>query len=82
MSELQVRLADPQAQLITEIADPATTIKSLTLTYAFALLDQDAVEWPVVNRAIIERWSASALDRVKKNAWRMVRDRQRERRTG
>ena len=72
MSDVHVRLADPEGQLLAEIADPATTARSLVLTYAFALLDQDRVDWPKVNRAIIGRWSPAALDRIKRDAWRRV----------
>lgn len=75
MGDAQIRLADPQATLLEEIADPAVRVKNVTLTYAFALLDQGAVDWPRVNRAIIARWSASALDRVKRDAWRMLAER-------
>lgn len=79
MGEAQFRLADPQGQLLAEIADPSITVGSVMVTYAFALLDADAVEWPVVNRAIIDRWSAATLDRVKRGAWkRYERKRQQE----
>lgn len=70
MADVQVRLTDPQATLLEEIADPATTIASLTTTYAFALLDQGAVHWATVNRAIIARWSLRVLERIKRDAWR------------
>lgn len=73
MSEtFQVRLNDPQGQLLAEIAEPATTIRSLTLTYAFALREQDQVDWPTVNRAIAARWSMRALSKIKADAWKKI----------
>lgn len=72
MADAQVRLANPEGQLLGEIADPTMTVRDVTQAYALALLDQDAVRWPVVNRAIIARWSMAALDRVKRDAWKRL----------
>lgn len=62
-------LADPQGQLLEEIADPKMTRRQVALTYRLATLEPGAVDWPVVNRAIVARWSVSALDWIKKTAW-------------
>jgi len=78
----EIRLADPQATLLEEIADPAVRIRDVTITYAFALLDQDAVDWPEVNKAILARWSARTLDRVKRDAWRMLAEKKERERRG
>lgn len=67
----EIRLNDPQGQLLAEIAEPATTIRSLTLTYAFALREPD-VDWPTVNKAIAARWSMRALSKIKADAWKKV----------
>jgi hypothetical protein len=67
-----IRLADPQGQLLEEIADPKMTRRQVALTYRLALLDQDAVDWPTVNRAIVARWSLSALNWIKQFAWKPV----------
>ena len=66
----RILLADPQDQLLTEIADPTMTRRQVALTYRLAALDPDRVDWPVVNRAIVARWSVSALEWVKREAWR------------
>jgi hypothetical protein len=71
----EMRLTDPQGTLLEEIADPAMRVKDVTLTYAFALLDQEAVDWPEVNKAIIGRWSVATLDRVKREAWKLYQQR-------
>ena len=67
-----VALVDPQGQLMQEIADPRMTRDDVAQTYALALLDMESVDWPAVNRAIIERWSPSALGYVKDRAWELV----------
>jgi hypothetical protein len=65
-----IELADPQGQLLADIANPAATRKDVGLTYALAIRgDHSRVDWPVVNRAIVERWSMSALNWIKKFAW-------------
>jgi hypothetical protein len=55
-----------------EIAHPRATRDDVARAYALALLDMESVDWPEVNRAIIERWSPSALGYVKDRAWELV----------
>lgn len=64
-----IRLADPQGQLMEEIADPKMTRRQVALTYRLAAAEPDRVDWPAVNRAIVARWSMSALEWIKKTAW-------------
>jgi hypothetical protein len=68
-----VTLVDPEGQMLREIADKRMTRDDVALTYAFGLRDAiDAVDWAKVNRAIIDRWSLSALKYVKAKAWRTL----------
>lgn len=67
--ETTVHLADPQGQLLEEIADKSVTRRQVALTYRLAFRDQDKVDWLTVNRAIVDRWSMSALDWIKKFAF-------------
>lgn len=69
---MRVDLVDPQRQLLAEIVDKRMTRDDVALTYAFAIRQQDEVDFPTVNRAIIERWSLSALKYIKTAAWRRV----------
>lgn len=69
---LRVDMVDPQGQLEREIADKRMTRDDVAATYAFALRQQDEVDFPRVNRLIMERWSRSALEYVKGKAWRLV----------
>jgi hypothetical protein len=44
------------------------------LTYAFCIRQQgvDTIDFGTINRAIIERWSASSLKSIKARAWRYI----------
>ena len=66
MSTLE--LMDTTRAIVDEIESGATQ-KSVAMTYAFAIKSRDKTDWPVVNRAIIARWSRSGLERIKRLAW-------------
>ena len=70
MDGVRIELADPEGDLLREIADPDMRINDVRLTYRLALRSQDRVDWGKVNRAIIERWSLAALERIKAFAWK------------
>ena len=67
-----IELADPEGQILSEIADPAFKRADIITTYALILKGGQAgiVNWPKVNRAIVTRWSLSSLDFIKRAAWR------------
>ena len=44
--------------------------REVIAAYRQALRAPSETDWPAVNRAIIERWSESALGRIKREAWR------------
>jgi hypothetical protein len=67
--KFRIELTDAEGQLLAEIADPKMTRRQVALTYGLAVRgDQSRVDWPKVNRAIVARWSPSALDWIKKFA--------------
>ncbi len=72
MSEIQINLVCCTDVILTEIAEKAATQKDVALTYAMAMKSAaqgaDTPDWPIINRAIIARWSMSGLERVKKMA--------------
>ena len=72
-----ITLVDPQGDLMREIADDWMTRKDVALTYAFAMRSADDVDWPIVNQAIIERWSMAGLKFVKEQAWKLHEERSR-----
>ncbi len=73
-SRIRITMVDVQGQLEREIADRRVTRKDVALTYAFGIRDcPDEVDWPKINRLIIDRWSMAALRFIKEGAWRRVR---------
>ena len=73
-NDTRIELADPEAQLLAEIADKAMKRRDVAMTYRLAWRatlgpDGATVDWPKVNEAIVERWSLSALAFIKKTAW-------------
>lgn len=72
---VRIELADPEGQLMEEIADPKMTRRQVALTYGLAIRGGcSRVDWPKVNRAIVARWSPSALEWIKAFAWKGLRD--------
>ena len=67
---LRVSLVDPQRQLLNEITDDRMKRFDVAQTYAMAL-DSDEVDWSLVNREIIDRWSMSGLKWIKEKAWKI-----------
>jgi hypothetical protein len=68
----RIVLADPEGYLLEEIANPAMKRIDIAKTYRLILAsgDQERVNWRTVNTAVIERWSESALEWIKREAWR------------
>jgi hypothetical protein len=64
-----IELIDTTNVMLNEIKQGCTQ-KQLASTYGLALLSSDPTDWRAVNEAIIERWSASGLERVKTLAWK------------
>lgn len=68
-SDIRTTMVDVEGQLFYEIADKRITRDDVALTYAFGIRQGDPIDWPKVNKAIIERWSMSALKYIKTEAW-------------
>ncbi len=66
---IRVELVNPDRVILEEIAMPKMTRNSVALTYAFCLRQRDDVDFGKINRAILSRWSFSALDYIKARAW-------------
>lgn len=65
---MQMELANCTETLLGEIADKRIKRKSVAMTYALAMRSSEAVDWARVNKAIIKRWSISALTYIKELA--------------
>lgn len=58
-----------EAELLAVIADRSKT--QAHAAHAYSQLIGQPVDWKAVNRAIIDRWSVSGLNRVKERAWKL-----------
>lgn len=67
-----LRLADPEAGLLAAVADTKLTRAGMAKAYRTVLNDvaRDRVNWRTVNEAIVRRWSVTALEWIKREAWR------------
>jgi hypothetical protein len=70
--QLHVELCDCENILLREIATPELKRPDIAQTYLMAMLSSESndINWRKVNEAIIARWSRSALEWIKKEAWR------------
>ncbi len=66
---MHIELAGCEGLLLREIADSNCKQRDIAQTYALALRSSDKPNWSIVNRAIVERWSHSGLEHIKKMAW-------------
>jgi hypothetical protein len=70
-------MVDPQGTLLRDIADKKMTRKDVALAYAFAIRQAGEVDFRIVNRAIVDRWSPAALTFIKERAWKLVEEKAR-----
>ena len=66
---MKIELMCTTQTLLDGIANQELDKKDIALTYHLALLSSDETDWPKVNKAIIKRWSKSALIDIKALAW-------------
>ena len=69
---MRFEMVNPQRQILWEIEDWKLTRDSVAITYAFCIRQRHEVDIRIINRAIINRWSMSALEYIKKRAWKMM----------
>lgn len=68
---MNIELMNVEKCILEEIAEKEATRDSIATTYAFGIRQKKEIDWKKVNRAIIDRWSLSALKYIKEKAWRM-----------
>jgi hypothetical protein len=68
MSGFSVEIACVEQVIENEIQQGLTQ-KQIAQTYELGLRSSWPTDWAKVNRMIIERWSRSGLERIKKMAW-------------
>lgn len=66
-----IELAQCEQTMLGEIADPRMKRRDVAKTYALAMKSSecDTIDWSLVNRAIVDRWSPYALEFIKGLAW-------------
>lgn len=67
-----MKAQDAQGEVLRRVADTSMTRDDVAGAYAMALQASGFVQWPVLNRAIINRWSESALHYIKDEAWKLA----------
>ncbi|MHC4648888.1 MAG: hypothetical protein ACYTBJ_25830 [Planctomycetota bacterium] len=66
---MHIELADCTGHLLGEIGNRKMTRRDVAQSYRLAMASSEATDWAEVNRAIIDRWSESALVYIKRQAW-------------
>lgn len=61
---------DPEHLILEVVRDTFSTRDEVALVYALALRTNFDTDWSKVNAAIIERWTPSALEYIKRKAWK------------
>ena len=69
---MRIELCDCQETLLQEIRNKRFKQKDVALTYAMAIQSSEPKNWKEINDAIIERWSLSGLERIKRVAWKKI----------
>ena len=57
--------------ILQEIDDKNFTRDSVAITYAFCIDSTENPDFAKINRAIVKRWSLSALEYIKNEAWKL-----------
>jgi hypothetical protein len=66
---MKFELANCTRTLLDEVARKEAKRLDIAKTYGLALRSSYPTDWRAVNEAIINRWSMSALEWIKKQAW-------------
>ena len=78
---MRIEMVCCEDTLLDELAGgKAVTRRMVALTYAFAVCSSEraSIDWSRVNKAIIERWSPHALEWIKREAWKLIEDKRRQ----
>lgn len=68
---MHAEMVGVEGAILREIAEPQMKRDDIALTYAFGLRSSEEIDWPKVNKAIMDRWSLSALKYIKERAWKL-----------
>ena len=70
---MKIELMFCEETILQEIADKNFTRDSIAITYAFCMDSSEKVDFAKINKAIVTQRSRSALEYIKKEAWKLRR---------
>lgn len=62
---------DEALTVLGQISDPRRTRNEVAQAYQLAVEAKSKIDWANVDKAIISRWSRSALQLIKQRAWNL-----------
>lgn len=68
---MKIELMDCEEIILQEIREEKATRDDVVLTYAFCIDSDEYLNYGKINKAIIERWSRSALAYIKDRAGKL-----------
>ena len=66
--DFKIEMLDCQDTILNEIQHNECKRKDIALTYYLCMKSSENIDWGVINRAIIRRWSFSGLGYIKELA--------------
>lgn len=74
-NESEITKDNVEAIILQEIGDKDFTRDNIASRYAFCIASCGEADFEKINRTIVDRWSKSALEYIKKKAWKIVEGR-------
>lgn len=72
--EMEIILHDVENMALDEI-EGGCTRDAVAQTLAFGIWQEDDIDWPRINKAILGRWSEYGREYVLRKAWKLVEER-------
>ena len=69
---MMIQLMDCERTILEEIKNKQARQKDVAVTYAFCILSDEDIDWNRIHHAILDRWSMSGLNKIKKIAHNMI----------
>ena len=74
-AEVRILMVDCTRTILTAIREGLPQ-REIASDYGLALVsaahDADNPDWSAINRAILDRWSMSGLEQIKRDAWKLA----------
>ena len=68
---MKIELMGCEEVILQEITDKNFIRDDIAITYAFCIDSSEKPNFSKINKAIIDRWSRSALKYIKSEAWKL-----------